>query len=164
MRLLSEYDFKKSVQSFENNMEIYWIVIGLMLIFYMALSIVQQFLKGIIVLLNNQTLHENMLFSLVRYPLSYFDINSTGTLLNLFSNDLGTLDTGLSTVLIDLVEGVVFIIFAIGNIFQLDIYLITSSILGIIGIILYFNYCKYTIIKARQLDLKTRTSLLNIIA
>ncbi len=58
-----------------------------------------------------------MLFSLVRSPLSYFDINSTGKLINLFSNDLGTLDTGLTMVLIDLLEGVIFIIFALINIF-----------------------------------------------
>ena len=104
-----------------------------------------------------------MFFSLVRSPLSYFDINSTGKLITLFSNDLGTLDTGISIVLIDLLEGVFFTLFALGHILLNDLSFIIPSILGLIGLVWYFNYCKNTIIKTREVDLKTRSGLLNVI-
>lgn len=42
-----------------------------------------------------------MIHGLIRSPCSYFDITPTGKLTNIFSNDLGLMDSMLNYVLID---------------------------------------------------------------
>jgi hypothetical protein len=40
-----------------------------------------------------------MLINLLRSPSGYFDITSTGQLINRFSNDLGVMDTSIAMVM-----------------------------------------------------------------
>jgi hypothetical protein len=44
-----------------------------------------------------------MLFRLLRSPTQYFDLTSTGRLINRFSNDLGIMDNTLAFTLIDVI-------------------------------------------------------------
>ena len=47
---------------------------------------------GFSLLDNNQKISEDMITSIARSRVSYFDINSSGRLINRFSNDVGVLD------------------------------------------------------------------------
>jgi hypothetical protein len=43
-----------------------------------------------------------MLINLLRSPSGYFDVTATGQLINRFSNDLGVMDTTISTITVDI--------------------------------------------------------------
>ena len=87
-----------------------------------------------------------MITGLIRAQMSSFNMNSTGKLINKFSNDIGLLDNVLFFVFIDVIEIPIATAVALTNIFQINIYLIIPGSLGIVVLVFYFNYCKKTII------------------
>ena len=84
-----------------NNMNNFWLGLGLFLIGYFIFSFFKFFLLNIVVLTSNKAIHKDMIHGLVRSPSWYFDITPTGRLNNKFSNDMGILDNMLAFVLTD---------------------------------------------------------------
>jgi ABC-type multidrug transport system fused ATPase/permease subunit len=98
-----------------------------------------------------------MIHGLVRSPSYYFDITPTGRLNNKFSNDLGILDNMLSFVLTDAVEGPIVSIVLLANVFSINLYFI------IVFIIFFFIYCKRAIVDMKQLDLRLKSPVFNMV-
>jgi ABC-type multidrug transport system fused ATPase/permease subunit len=104
-----------------------------------------------------------MIHGLIRSPSSYFDITPTGRLNNKFSNDLGLLDNMLSFIMTDSIEGAVSSIVLLLNVLSINIYFIFPGIVNIIFIILYFKYCKNAIIITKQLELRLKNPVFNMV-
>ena len=104
-----------------------------------------------------------MIHGLVRSPCSYFDQTPSGRLTNKFSNDLGILDNNLVFVLTDSLEGPIICIILIVNVFQINLLFLPLGFLNLLFIICYFRYCKDVIIAAKQLDLRMKSPVFNMV-
>ena len=104
-----------------------------------------------------------MIHGLVRSPCFYFDVTPTGRLNNNFSNDLGILDNSLSYLLTDALEGPIVTIILLANVFTIDLYFIIPGLFSIILVALFFKYCKRAIINAKQLDLRLKNPIFNMV-
>ena len=163
MRFLAEYDNQKSQSyTFFRDFQIYWLVLGIMQIFYFLFLCLKYALLSIVVLGSNEKLHEDMIHGLVRCPSSYFDTTPTGRLINKFSNDLGILDNTMSFVFTDMIEGPIISLIMLANIFQINLLFIPPGVITIIFLIYFFIFCKKSIVESKQLDLRTRTPVFNI--
>lgn len=98
-----------------------------------------------------------MVEGLVRSPLYFFDITPSGRLINTFSNDLGLLDMALAFTFTDMIEGLIFSIAMLVNVFTIEYYFIPPGIANLVFAILYFLYSKRPIVECRQIYLKLRT-------
>jgi len=164
MRFLAEYDNQKggTYQVFNNDFTVYWIVLGIMQIFYFIILVIKYTLLSVVVLGSNEKLHEEMIHGLVRCPSSYFDTTPTGRLINKFSNDLGILDNTLSFVFVDMIDGPIISLIMLVNVFQINLLFIPPGVISIIFLIFYFSFCKDTIVESKQLDLRAKTPVFNI--
>ena len=69
----------------------------------------------------------------------------TGQLTNKFSNDIGILDTLLGFIVIDALEGPIFIVVSMINIFTIDSFFI-PSIVNLVCLTIFFLICNKLII------------------
>lgn len=83
---------------------------------------------------SNQNLHNRMLHSVMRYPMSFFILNPAGRILNRFSKDMGSLDEMLPFILVDLINQV----FMVLGIFVMLSLMNAWVLLVIVPIILLF--------------------------
>ena len=104
-----------------------------------------------------------MIHGLVRSPSFYFDITRTGQLNNKFSNDLGIMDNMLAFVLTGSLEGPIIGIIMIANVFSINVYFMIPGIVNIIFIVAFYIYCKKAIIEIKQLDLKLKSPVFNMV-
>ena len=104
-----------------------------------------------------------MIHGLVRSPSFYFDITPTGQLNNRFSNDLGVLDSNLFYILTDCLQGLIVAFLFIGNIFSINHYFLIPGIFNIVFVIYFFIYCKDVIIAIKQLELRLKTPVFNMV-
>lgn len=84
MALYDETDREANNQLFLNA--------GLLVLAAYCNNIVKYFLNIIGVLVSNNKIHNEMLTRLIRAPISYFDTNPSGRLINRFSTDLSLAD------------------------------------------------------------------------
>ena len=103
-----------------------------------------------------------MIHGLVRSPSFYFDITPTGRLNNKFSNDLGIMDSMLSEVFTDSLEGSITTLILIANVFSINLYFLIPGILNIAFIVAIFFYCKNVIIAVKDLDLSLKNPVFNM--
>ena len=103
--------------------------------------------------------HNKMLNRIARSPVSFFDTNPLGRILNRFSNDMGVLDRALPTAYLDVAD-CVFFIFSL----FIAVGIITPVILGPIGvsivvIVLLYMLCYESIRQSRGFELTSRSPL-----
>ena len=70
----------------------------------------------------------------------------TGQLTNKFSNDIGILDTLLGFIVIDALEGPIFIVVSMVNIFIIDLFFMTPGIVNLVCLTIFFLICNKLII------------------
>ena len=104
-----------------------------------------------------------MIHGLVRSPCSYFDITPSGRLNNKFSNDLGIMDNLLAFFLLDSIEGIITCLILIANVFSINFYFLIPGILNIIFVVGFYLYCKKAIILIKQLDLRLKSPVFNMV-
>jgi len=100
-----------------------------------------------------------MIEAIVRSPGSFFDSTPSGMLTNKFSNDLGIIDNGLISAMVDSFEGPVAIISAIINICQIDVYILIPSALVMLFAVAFFVYSRAAVIGTKQLDLQNKAPI-----
>ena len=71
------------------------------------------------ILKSNEKIHEDMVESLVRSPLAYFDTTPSGQVTNRFSSDLALLDNGILYSLIGLMGKSMAWLVMLGNAIQI---------------------------------------------
>ena len=141
----------------------FWLALGLLLIGYFIFSIFKYFLLNVIVLNSNQSIHQDMIHGLVRSPSWYFDITPTGRLNNKFSNDLGIMDNMLAFVLTDSIQGPIVSIVLLVNVFSINLFFLIPGVINIIFIVIFFIYCKAAIVAIKQLDLRLKSPVFNMV-
>lgn len=112
--------------------------------------------------MSSTKIHENMIHAIIRSPGSFFDSISSGILVNKFSNDLGAIDNALFWTSFDSIEGLTTIFVAAINICQISSLLIIPTLIALVAAIVFFNYCRPVIIKAKELDLHTKSPIFHI--
>ena len=115
----------------------YWITLAIMMIFGFLAIIIFYYACNLCILYSNQAIHEQMIDGILRSPTSLFDATPSGELINKFSNDLSILDNNLFSVMIDSIEGPMFIVVALVYVCTVNVFFIPSTVVFfIIGIIL----------------------------
>ena len=104
-----------------------------------------------------------MIHGIVRSPSSYFDVTPSGRLNNKFSNDLGVLDSTLFYIFTDCLQGLIVASLLVGTVFSINLYFLIPGLLNIIFIICFLIYCKEVIITVKQLDLRLKTPVFNMV-
>ncbi len=141
----------------------FWLALGLLLLAYFIFSNIKYFLLNILVLNSNESIHKDMIHGVVRSPSWYFDVTPTGRLNNKFSNDLGIMDNMLAFILTDSIEGPIISIVLLVNIFSINLWFLIPGILNLVFIVVYFIYCKSVIVTVKQLDLKLKSPVFNMV-
>lgn len=164
-RILAQYDNTKSGigNSTFKNMNQYWLALGLYIIGYFIFSIIKYFFIFFGILNVNKAIHKDMIHGIVRSPCSYFDIISSGQLISKVSNDLGIMDYVIINVLIDSVEGPIINLIFIGNVIFINIYFLIPSVIIIVLLIFGFLYCKNSAVAVKQLDLRIKSPIFNMV-
>lgn len=102
-----------------------------------------------------------MLYGIVRSPCSFFDTTPSGQLISKFSNDLGVMDNSLAFVMIDIIQGPIVTAILVSNIFSINLYFLIPGLINLVFIISYFLYCKNSIVEVKQMNLRSRSPMLN---
>ncbi|CAM1312335.1 ABCC4 (predicted) [Pycnogonum litorale] len=108
-------------ENLQNYRKYFFMVYGILVIFtgiIMLISITANFVTCTVA---SQNLHDIMFRRLLNAPMSFFNVNPIGCLLNLFTKDLGQVDDQLPFLL----HQVIFGIFAL---------------IGVVGLVIYVNY------------------------
>ncbi|CAM1312334.1 ABCC4 (predicted) [Pycnogonum litorale] len=109
---------KENLQNFR---KYFFMIYGILVIFtgiIMSISIIANFVTFTA---SSQNLHDIMFRRLLNAPMSFFNENPIGCLLNLFTKDLGQVDDQLPFLLHQVIIG-------------------TFTIIGIVGLVIYVNY------------------------
>ncbi|CAD8078629.1 unnamed protein product [Paramecium primaurelia] len=77
---------------------------GLLVLAAYCNNIIKYFLNIVGVLTSNNQIHNQMLNRLIRAPISYFDTNPSGRLINRFSTDLSLADNQIQQIITDIFE------------------------------------------------------------
>lgn len=120
----------------------FWLAVGITMLGYIFLYFLKTLLLYISILNSNVEIHKEMIHSLVRSPSSYFDITPTGQLNNKFSNDLGIMDGMLAQILKDSLEGPIFCLIMLLNVFSINLYFLIPGVLNIVFVVWFYLYCK----------------------
>jgi ATP-binding cassette, subfamily C (CFTR/MRP), member 4 len=65
---------------------------GIILAIYLLTTISKYYLMAFLTYLANKHIHEDMTLKLLRAPISYFERNPSGRIVNKFAGDIGTMD------------------------------------------------------------------------
>ena len=113
----------------------YYIQLG---IFFTVAAVLCSFAKYYLVvsliLKANTNLHKEMLYKVSRTFVSFFDSTSVGTILNRFTNDVGTLDKDNCTILYEVIDQVISTVLLLSGLCYLNPLIIIPSLLVIIGL------------------------------
>ena len=164
-RFISGYDalLEGEDSVFEGDDRLFWGVLGGFLFLYFLLYTMKYFLLSLCILNSTEQLHEEMLEKLVRSPCSFFDVVSTGELANKFSNDLGILDQSLCIIVFEVFEGLLYFFIAFANMFAIDVYFIIPGSIHMLFVVLLFLFSKKTIMLLREIDLKSKSPVFNMV-
>lgn len=147
-----------------SNFSNFWMALGLLILGYFILSTIKYFMLNFVVLNSNKTIHNQMIYKLMRSPCSYFDVTSTGKLNNIFSSDLGIMDSFLAFILIDSIEGVLVSTILLGNVISINKLFLIPAIINIVFIVIAFVFSKRSIIAVKNINLKLKTPIFSRIA
>lgn len=100
-----------------------------------------------------------MFNGIVRSPGSFFDVTSSGVLINKFSNDISILDNSLVHSLIDSLEGPASVIIVMINICQIYPYFIPPAFVLTVIMIMFFHYSREAIVQTKNVDLKNKNPI-----
>jgi len=101
-----------------------------------------------------------MVSALTRSPAKYFDSTPSGVLINKFSKDLGIVDNNMIFTLIDGVEGVLMVLAAIVNVCLIDNLMIAPALIVVAIISAIYVYSREVIISCKELDLQSKSPII----
>ncbi|KAL4476511.1 hypothetical protein ABPG74_010244 [Tetrahymena malaccensis] len=102
-------------------------------------------------------IHQKMINSLLRATVQFFDVTSSGKILNLFSTDIGIVDTTLLTQAADVFEIIIQIFIFLISIMIMAPYFIIVGILQFITLTSFVYKTKEALFHTKQLDLNMRS-------
>lgn len=157
-RFITEYD---SVLIGESetfaSIEGFWVTLGLMVLGGVIVSIVRYSFIGYIIASSNILIYNDMVGSIMNTPLSYFDTNPQGNILNKFSNDMNTLDVNMLMLFTGVIEGPIVTLVMLANMVEINIWFIIPAVVCVAFFIFMFAMCRRIIVASKQLDSKEKS-------
>ena len=155
--ILSTYDkVIKGENTLLEDMNSFWITLGIIQILYFFLIPITFLLLNFVVFNSNSEIHENMVKKLIRSPLFYFDVIPSDQLLNRFSNDLTVLDTLLPFSFKVIFERSAAILVALVAVSSLNISFIIVLVLAIFACLWFVIKYKNKIVYSKKVHLMTK--------
>ena len=143
-------------ETFGTNDQLYFGILGFLLFNHFTVFIIKYILLQMVVLFSNEELHKVMIHGLMRSPCSYFDVTPAGRLTNKFSNDLGILDTLMGWTALDALEGIIYVVASMLNIFLIDSFFMIPGLINLLALGFLLLFCNQVIMHARKLDLRMK--------
>ena len=163
-RFLAEFDNVQNGASsfFGGSFLLYWSVLAITLAVLFLVLVLKLYSFNIALINASESVHENMIESIVRSPCSFFDKNPSGLLINKFSTDLGVVDNNLVFGMWDSLEGVFIIFVGLVNLCQINLYFTIPSVLMTIISVYLTIYSRSPIMECKHIDLQNKTPIFNI--
>jgi len=108
--------------------------------------------------------HDKMFNRIVRNPVSFFDTNPLGRILNRFSNDIGVLDKFLPATLTDVADQFFMILILVIMLAYIRAWLLIPIFIGVVGIFCMVRLCYEAIKQSRRYELISRSPLYSLIS
>ncbi|XP_050060625.1 probable multidrug resistance-associated protein lethal(2)03659 isoform X2 [Aphis gossypii] len=145
---------------FNNNNEYYVIIYTFFMVSLIISVIIRSAIFVKITMKASINLHNRMFNSIVGTTMSFFNINSSGFIMNRFSKDLGAVDDILPDIFLDTLQIFMFIFGTVIIVGFTNIYLLIPTV--IIGIMVYKvrDYYFYTSQNIKRLEASTRSPVL----
>ncbi|CAH1736108.1 unnamed protein product [Aphis gossypii] len=145
---------------FNNNNEFYVIIYTFFMVSLIISVIIRSAIFVQITMKASINLHNRMFNSIVGTTMSFFNINSSGFIMNRFSKDLGAVDDILPDIFLDTLQIFMFIFGTVIIVGFTNIYLLIPTV--IIGIMVYKvrDYYFYTSQNIKRLEASTRSPVL----
>lgn len=158
LRILADYDNVSNANSrfFDDDFGFFWGILAMLVVLHLIIVTLKYFMINMCIVRNCNKVHDHMIDSLLRSPMTFFYSTPSGIFVNKFTTDMGVLDNSLVVSFIDAVEGPILIIVAIVNMIHINAYFaIPAGILGFIAL-LFFFYSRPAFISCKQLDLQSK--------
>jgi ATP-binding cassette subfamily C (CFTR/MRP) protein 4 len=94
-----------------------------------------------------------MFESLIRTPVRYFDENPSGRILNRFTSDAGVMDLTMNYVLLDAIEGSVYLFNLLIFIIIMNYWISIPAVFILAGMVIWIYYNKIVIMESKRLDM-----------
>ncbi|EAR97449.2 ABC transporter family protein (macronuclear) [Tetrahymena thermophila SB210] len=154
--------YTKTISNYTQNeddlLEILYYLGYLTLIFFVN-YLSKYLLFTLIVNSSNKNIHQNMIKSLVRAAIQFFDGTPSGRILNKFSSDLGIIDQLITRTMISSLEILSRISVAIITILIINPYFLIVVFIQTILIWLFVSFSKTPLQQSKQLDLRHRSPI-----
>ena len=124
--------------------------------FIFLIYLVHYFLYDKMVVTASKNFHEKMLKNVVKSPVSFFDKNPLGRILNRFSNDIGIIDVSLPASMIDAIDENAIILALVIAVMAIEPWTILPTFGAVVVIALLIKYCFPAIKQTRNYELVSR--------
>lgn len=112
-----------------------------------------------VTLRGSTNLHNSMLDKIAKSYIQYFDTNPVGRILNRFSNDIGVMDRQLPQFMLDVIEGLFYLISLLLAVFVLNPALLIAGVISVFLIYIVMKLVAKSVARARQLELVSRSPM-----
>ena len=137
-------------------------VMACLTVFLLMSSSLKNIFYGKVLLGSSQRLHNKMLDRIIKSPVSFFDTNPLGRVLNRFANDVGVLDRFLPITALEVVDYGFYIFTALITIAVIAPLVLVPISDAAVGIILLFKYFFESIKQSRSYELVSRSPLYSL--
>ncbi|EAR91413.2 ABC transporter family protein (macronuclear) [Tetrahymena thermophila SB210] len=154
--------YTKSISSYtENEDDLLEILnyLGYLTLIFFVNYLSKYLLFTLIVNSSNKNIHQNMIKSLVRAAVLFFDVTPSGRILNKFSSDLGIIDQLITRTMICSLEVLSRISVVIITILIINPYFLIVVLIQTILIWLFVQFSKNPLQQSKQLDLRHRSPI-----
>lgn len=101
----------------------------------------------------------NMVDSLIKSPVRYFDENPSGRILNRFTSDAGLMDLSMMFLVSDSIEGTFYLLNLLTFIIIMNFWLIIPTAFILLIMIKWTTYNKDVLMEAKRLDMTNKSPI-----
>ena len=127
--------------------------------FILFIYLIQNFVYNYLTIRTSKRYHDKMLDSMVRNPVTFFDMNPLGRILNRFSNDIGTLDSSFAASALDALDENAIILSLVLALVIMKPWTLLPVAAALVTIALLIKLCYPAIEQSRSYELVSRSPL-----
>ncbi|CAD8116773.1 unnamed protein product [Paramecium sonneborni] len=147
----------------QNEINFAFTLLGILTLGLLFCNFLKYLINNLQVQKTTQNIHKQMLESIILAPISYFDINPSGRIINRFSNDLSLCDAQTNQVCLDILELIGNFLFALVTLAILQPFFLIM-IIGLLLIDLYlYSFYNKIISQLKENELIQRSPLFDFI-
>ncbi|CAD8094625.1 unnamed protein product [Paramecium sonneborni] len=158
-RIISLFQFYQE----NNSIDKAFLILILLTFGLIICNFMKYLLNSIQVQNTTQKIHNKMLNSLTKAPVSYFDINPSGRIINRFSNDLSLCDYSTNTVILDVLEIIGYFCFSLITLAILQPFFLIMIVFVILIDAYQYFFLKKIISQLKELELMQRSPMFDFL-